>query len=47
MADKIKIRLIKKTKSWDFIVLEINKSDFVNILPYRSMHWVLHEGFKA
>ena len=31
MAEKIKIRWLKKTKSWGFIILEINESIFANI----------------
>ena len=46
MADKIKRQWIKKTKDWDFFILEINESNFVNILLYCNASWVLREGFK-
>ena len=45
MADKIKIRRLKKIKNGDFI-LKIIESNLINILPYYTVSWALHEGFQ-
>ena len=45
MADKIKIRQLRKIKNCDFI-LKIIESNLVNILPYYMVSWTLREGFQ-